>query len=1644
MHRIVFPICFSALWLCSLGQAATTEVRFPQEHQAFFKKHCLDCHDSATQEGGVDLETLSFTIATIEQAERWQKVLNVLNSGEMPPEDSEQPDGSGKADFLDELAQTMVSARRSLADSGGRITMRRLNRREYQNTIEQLLGLKVDVSSLPADGGSGTFDTVGSSQFISSDQIEQYLKLGRSALDEAFERQATRQQPAKTFRVEPENTVNVLSRKKIAEQEEMYQRYLLWKAEVDKAALLPENEKLLAQLREKYNLDDLTNSIRLYQNTGLLKGAPDATKFGFRDGNKASFSYQGGYDRTQAYMKQYLEFPNSNRGTYLKLAWGIQRIDVVPDPKDVPPGKYKLRIRAGVIEGSDPSRHFIEIGHPQRVNGVLAGFSGKPLAGLQVLGTEDNPEIIETTLVIGSNTPREFGIQERRPESSKKMLSREFYSYKRENGYGTPPAIWVDWIELEGPVTESAVTKSAITRVEPENTINGKNREIITRLEDTYNEKWLPWKKGVDKAAESPENEDIVAALRKQHPDYDSDPVLKYKKAGLLKGAPDPRDYGGSDPINAVAALYSPYRRYHSYMKHYAELPHNDRGAYLQLSRGIQRFDIHPDPKDVPSGNYKLRVRLGAVEGSDPSRHFIQIGHPQTLNGTSPGFAKLLSTQPISGTIENPEIIEVNIEFGKRTPRVVGIQERQPKSAKLVREDFDRHKQKNGYGTPPAIWVDWMELEGPITGAAATESKIVRVEPEKTINPANEKEIMQIEDAYTRFTRWQKGVDKVAATPENRARMAKFRKTEPKSAHPIWSYGFADRLEGTPDPKDFGFRDSQKAAASHPENDRANLAYHKHYAALPHRDRGTYLKVAHGTGRIIVSPKKLPAGNYVMRVRVGAVEGTPPARRFIQVGHPQRLIESRNWGLEGPAISTHQVTGTIDNPETIEIPLEVTSDTIREFAVQEKQPNNGNLKALWDAHNKLKAQNGYGHPPAIWIDWVELEGPLSSSRKQWKQRREVELHANAKVGGTYNGYFKGGYEKGKAFLDTGTPQKGIVDEWEANFRIRQFEEKGPAYLCYLDDPLTQAGSFLTISEVNKEEYIALPPEHPSGWKKTDHIVESLPPGTYKLRCRIGAVEGASAERHFVDLGTVPDKEHFDRLATFQITGSTDEPEIIELLVQLTKDSPRKFALREKRDVKADVDRDREARKENGVGIKPALWIDWVEWEGPLDASNESGRKNWLITEADEPDESLRAQKMIKQFALEAFRGVEPEAEYIDRLTGLFAIRREAGDSFDTAIRLPLSIVLASPGFLYLSEPNNADDRRQLTDRELAVRLAYFLWSAPPDHELLELAQQQQLSQPEMLRQQVDRMIADERSDEFVSGFVHQWLDMERLDFFQFDTRLYRDFDESTRAAAREEVYQSFAHLLRVGEDGRISQLLKSDTIFINGLLATYYGIEGVTGDEFQEVSLPAVSPRGGLLGMAAIHAMGSDGVVSSPVERGAWVLRHLLHDPPPPAPPNVPQISRLQGEILTTRERLRVHQEEAQCASCHRKIDPIGLGLENFNAAGKWRTTDSYQARDKRGRGVGKKKTWDVDPSGAIYNGPSFADYFELRDIVVSRQDDFARGFTEHLIEYALGRPFGFTDEDFAEEVVQAAKIKDYAVSEFVHAVVQSKAFHSK
>jgi Protein of unknown function (DUF1592)/Protein of unknown function (DUF1588)/Protein of unknown function (DUF1585) len=369
--------------------------------------------------------------------------------------------------------------------------------------------------------------------------------------------------------------------------------------------------------------------------------------------------------------------------------------------------------------------------------------------------------------------------------------------------------------------------------------------------------------------------------------------------------------------------------------------------------------------------------------------------------------------------------------------------------------------------------------------------------------------------------------------------------------------------------------------------------------------------------------------------------------------------------------------------------------------------------------------------------------------------------------------------------------------------------------------------------------------------------------------------------------------------------------------------------------------------------------------------------------------------------------------------------------------------LSSPTFLYLAEPATDGDRRPLSQQELAVRLSYFLWGAPPDAALLELAARGQLSERDVLLAQANRLLDDPRSDGLVRAFVYQWLGLDRLEFFEVNRTQYPRFDDSTKLLARQEVYETVAYLLR--NNGSLRDLLKADYVVVNSVLANYYGLDGVTGDEFRRVAIPADSPRGGLLGMAATHVMGGNGDKTSPVERGAWVLRKLLNDPPPPAPANVPQIARLAGKLLTTRERLSAHQEQPQCASCHRKIDPIGFGLENFDAVGQWRTEDSYQLSDANGRPDPKaKKTWKIEPAAALYQGPEFSDYFGLRDIIAGKSAAFARGFSLALAEYALGRPCGFGDEPLLDRMVATASERDLAVRQFIYTLIESREFQTK
>ena len=591
----------------------------------------------------------------------------------------------------------------------------------------------------------------------------------------------------------------------------------------------------------------------------------------------------------------------------------------------------------------------------------------------------------------------------------------------------------------------------------------------------------------------------------------------------------------------------------------------------------------------------------------------------------------------------------------------------------------------------------------------------------------------------------------------------------------------------------------------------------------------------------------------------------------------------------------------------------------------------------------------------------------------------------------------------------------------------------PYHKAYASHPLVETGSLLSVYDVYVHPYQSF--NVPGDW----------PPGEYMLRLRVAALDDAPPERRFIEFG----RRHQDYAVEGcrQVTGTLAEPQILEIPVSITSGGSRGFWIYEKGIHDTNEKAHRfffDAHGKNGVGPPFAIWIDWIEAEGPLNADQPAPAalaELLTVPAVDQPgatkpsaEEDIRG--VLERFAMRAFRGRAADAAYLDRLAAIFEKHRAAGKPFREALKEPIAIVLSSPHFLYLAEPLGEQDRRKLDELELASRLSYFLWSSPPDDILLEAAKAGELQVPEGRAKQVDRMLTDTRSREFVIAFTHQWLGLERLDFFQFNDKLYPRYDLATKDLSRQEIFETIE--LLISENLSLKNLLKSDFVVVNGVLAQYYGLEGVSGDEFQKVKLPADSPRGGLLGMAAVMAMGSNGEHTSAVERGAWVLRKLLHDPPPPAPPNVPQLTRLEGKLLTSRERLRLHQEEPQCASCHRRIDPIGFGLENFDAVGIWRTEDSY-VKD----GVGTK-TWKIEPAGALHGGPEFRDFYELREIIASRPDAFATGFTEALLEYALGRPVGFSDDDLVKAIIQRAGDQDYSVREFIHAVVQSRAFRTK
>lgn len=450
---------------------------------------------------------------------------------------------------------------------------------------------------------------------------------------------------------------------------------------------------------------------------------------------------------------------------------------------------------------------------------------------------------------------------------------------------------------------------------------------------------------------------------------------------------------------------------------------------------------------------------------------------------------------------------------------------------------------------------------------------------------------------------------------------------------------------------------------------------------------------------------------------------------------------------------------------------------------------------------------------------------------------------------------------------------------------------------------------------------------------------------------------------------------------------------------------------------------------------PKLFVDWIEIEGPLyEQWPPKSHEIVLGKDANVVRDAAYVRSVFTKLLPRAFRRPVTSAE-VDPFVKLVQQELDQGTKFEEAIRVSLAAVLTSPKFIYLFEPSS-DSRRTLSDNEFASRLSYFLWSSMPDEELFELAAAGKLRDSKVLGAQVQRMLKDPKASTLVSGFGSQWLRTDEFRNFKPDERLYPNYNDKLGAAMVAQTQVFFEYVLR--NDLPVTNFLDSDFTLLNERLATFYNIEGVKGEEFRIVKLPADSPRGGLLGQAGVMMRGSDGNRTKPVTRGVYVREVLFNDPPDPPPPNVGEIEpNIQGKNLTVRERLLQHQQIEACAACHRSIDPYGLALENFNVIGQWR--DTQDGENFRG---GKRPA--IDASGKLPNGEAFADFTEFKSLLKQQHPRFRQALAEKLLSYALGRPVEALDRPTIEHMTAAAMASDDSLRNLIGTLVESETFRTK
>ena len=557
-------------------------------------------------------------------------------------------------------------------------------------------------------------------------------------------------------------------------------------------------------------------------------------------------------------------------------------------------------------------------------------------------------------------------------------------------------------------------------------------------------------------------------------------------------------------------------------------------------------------------------------------------------------------------------------------------------------------------------------------------------------------------------------------------------------------------------------------------------------------------------------------------------------------------------------------------------------------------------------------------------------------------------------------------------------------------------------------------------------------------------------GLYRLRLQASGSRPPGGQPAHLSIGKRTGEETVDALLDFDITAPEDKPQVYEAELFLEMPATLDFCV-----VSTDVvDRRQGAAFRNalsgssylfthssetmllnpnapqmfdgkGNGIFSTVLLDWVEWEGPIVTEAEKSRREGLVPADDAAPEVVA--DTLQKFAERAWRRPVKKEE-LEEYLKTYRSEREAGEKTADAYREALMGVLTSRHFIYLVE-GDPTPRERVTDFELASRLSYLLWSSMPDDGLIAAAKGAALN-GDALKKQVDRMLADTKSQRFIDDFVRQWLQLHRVGMFPPDKKLYPTYDAWLETSMRNEVIEYFRELF--AKNLPVDALIDSDWTMANARLCDFYKLPEPKAGGFQRVSLKPEDHRGGLLTMGAVLGLTSDGTRHRPVHRGVWLSEVVLGKTPPPPPANVPAIEPPTDATpkATLRAKLEAHRENANCAACHSKIDPLGLAWDNYDAVGQWRTHEKVLA--------GKGADPLINPAGAMPDGRAFKDSVEFKQRLLEDRDKLAHAFIEHLCTYALRRAIAFDDQDDLNAIQAEAKKSSYRIKDIVRAVALS------